>query len=370
MNILQVRSALSDAGPGTQPLTIATELRRRGHSVSFATSGGAYVEQVQKNNFPVTIIPTLAYNKRGPLSTWSNIRALAKVIKEQKIDVIHGHNAAATLVACIGGKLAGCKFSAVSSVRGLDPRALYQWRNYIYHMVPGRILAVSEFTLRELMKFGIAAARVTVTYNGFDQQRFNPITADSERIRREFSLGSRTLIGCVGTMVETKPTKGQHVLVEALAKIRPRFPDAHVVFVGDGPGRAHVEQVARDLNMTDHVTFAGMRFDTPDFFSAFDIYCLPSIKGEMFPNSIVEAMAMGKPWVGSDIAGLSELTAEGRAGTVVPIGDADSLANALIKLLEDRGLRLAMGVKARKEAVERFTISAVVDRIESAYRKS
>jgi glycosyltransferase involved in cell wall biosynthesis len=102
--------------------------------------------------------------------------------------------------------------------------------------------------------------------------------------------------------------------------------------------------------------------------SAMDIYCQPSIFGEFFPNAIIEAMAMGKPWIGSDIAGLKELTAGDSAGWVSPPGDVDALAANLDRLAGDAELRASRGRAARKHVQAELTIEKVVDRILGAYR--
>ena len=104
------------------------------------------------------------------------------------------------------------------------------------------------------------------------------------------------------------------------------------------PDKALVEAIAAETGMTDRVMFVGRRFDTPELLSAMDIYALPSILGEFFPNSIVEAMCMNLPWIGSDIAGLSELTANNEAGWVSPIGDVEALTADLDRLVSDAGL--------------------------------
>ena len=139
------------------------------------------------------------------------------------------------------------------------------------------------------------------------------------------------------------------------------------MLVGDGDMRAHVEETARRLDVTDRVLFLGRRFDVARLLTAADIYCLPSVAGEFFPNSIVEAMAMGKPWIGSDIAGLSELAAGGAAGLLVKIGDVDDLARRIHELATDDSLRAQMGRRARIEVEQRFTIAQVVDRVVAAY---
>jgi glycosyltransferase involved in cell wall biosynthesis len=166
------------------------------------------------------------------------------------------------------------------------------------------------------------------------------------------------------------PSKGQHVLVEALALLRDRAPELRVMLVGDGDMRSFVEETARLRNVSSRVIFAGRRFDVARLLAATDIYCLPSVAGEFFPNSIVEAMAMGKPWIGSDIAGLSELTAGGKAGCLVKIGDAAGLAKGILELATNRALREEMGKRARSEVEQRFTIEQVVDRVLGAYARA
>jgi glycosyltransferase involved in cell wall biosynthesis len=134
--------------------------------------------------------------------------------------------------------------------------------------------------------------------------------------------------------------------------------------------RTVAEHTAVRLGISDKVIFLGRRLDVPPLVAAMDIYCLASIRGEFFPNSIVEAMAMGKPWVGSDIAGLSELTAEGGAGTVVPIGDVTALTAELHRYLSSPELRASMGARARREVLDRFAIERVVDRVLDGYNKA
>lgn len=367
MRILQVRSVLSDMGPGTQPLSIAKELRRRGHEVSFATSGGAYAEEVVKAGFKVHIVPTMAYDRRDPISTWRTMKRIGQIARDEKVDIVHGHNAAATFLAYWGARLRGRRVRAVNSVRGLEQRPNYLWRNYIYRILPGQILTVATITQRELMQIGVPAEKIKVTYNGYDPLRFDRAATNPDRVRQEFGLQGKRIIGCVGAMVRRPPSKGQHLLVHAVKQLVARFPDVHLLLVGDGEGRADVEAAVKQSGLHAHVTLAGRRFDTPDFFASFDIYSLPSIEGEIFPNSIVEAMALGVPWIGSDIAGLKELTANGDAGIVVPIGDVDALAAKLAALLADEALRQRMGRRALEEAQSRFTISSVVDRIFTAY---
>lgn len=372
MKILTVRSTLPDMGPGTQPLTIARHMRERGHETVFATAGGPYMPVVREAGFKVVVVPELAPDKHQPASIVRAVFALAAVIRREQPDVIHGHNAAATICARIAGLLAGRAIPCATSVRGVEERDSHQWRNGVWKRTPGILLGVCEKTQQRLLSFGCSPEKIVVTYNGIDPSRFDPAAHDGAAARAEFGLEGKVVVGTTGAMTGPEdldgPGKGQHVLVKAVARLREQYPDLHVLLVGDGPARGKVEQVVRDLNMDDRVVFAGMRFDVPRLLGAMDIYALPSTHGEFFPNSIIEAMCMGLPWVGSTIAGLSELTANGEAGQVTPPWDVDALAASLSPLVGNPALRAARGARGRREVEERFTIDKVTDRILSGYR--
>lgn len=374
MHILTVRSSLSDSGPGTQPLVIAQHMRLLGHTTCFVTSGGAYVDSIRECDFDVQIISELGSDRHNPLSIVLAICKLAKVIRKEKPDVIHGHNAAASVCASIAARVAGFRIPCVTSVRGVEERISHQWRNRIWKRVPGILLGVCEKTRSRLLGFGVPKERIRVTYNGVDISRFNPAVIDAEKNRAMMGLQGRIVVGMTGAMLLEPlvdgPTKGQHKLVEAVALLKNKFPNLCVLLVGDGPARAYVEKTVQDNGLTDRVFFVGRRFDVPEMLSVMDIYCQPSIYGEFFPNAIIEAMAMGKPWLGSDIAGLSELTADNTAGWVSPIGDVKALAENLERLVCDRELRFTRGDAGLTFVKANLTIERVVDRILSAYALS
>lgn len=371
MHILVIRSNLPDMGPGTQALTVARHMRALGHTVSFATSGGVLMPLVIEAGFKVHVVPELAHDRHDPLSVLKAIRSVAGIIRDERPDVIHGHNAAATICGWLAGLATGRRLPCVTSVRGVEERASHGWRNQIWKRVPGILLGVCEKTRSRLVSFGVPADKIVVTYNGVDTTRFAPSEALRAEQRAKLGLTDEVVVGSVGAMVafegEEGAGKGQHLLVRAAARLKDKHPGLRVLLVGDGDGRPLVEAIAAETGMTDRVMFVGRRFDTPELLSAMDIYALPSILGEFFPNSIVEAMCMNLPWIGSDIAGLSELTANNEAGWVSPIGDVEALTADLDRLVSDAGLRKSRGDRARREVLERLTIEKVTDRILNAF---
>ncbi|MGX7951276.1 glycosyltransferase [Tsuneonella sp. HG249] len=372
MKILTVRSTLPDMGPGTQPLTIARNMRAEGHETIFATAGGSYAPAVEEAGFKVHYISELAHDRHDPLNAARAVVKLARLIRREKPDLIHGHNAAATILAYGGGLMTGRALPCATSVRGVEERETHQWRNSIWKMTPGILLGVCEKTRERLLSFGCPPKKIHVTFNGIDLERFDRGQFNGDSVRRQFGLEGKLVVGTIGAMTGPEnldgPGKGQHDLVRAAALLRDDFPDLRVFLVGDGPLRHKVERTASELNMEDRVVFAGRRFDTPEMLSAMDIYALPSIHGEFFPNSIVEAMSFALPWIGSDIAGLSELTARGEAGWVVEPGDYHALADRLRTLAADPALRRKRGERGLREVKERFTIAKVTERILDGYR--
>jgi glycosyltransferase involved in cell wall biosynthesis len=367
MKILQMRSEFEDSGPGTQALTIAKELRERGHDVEFLACGGALQDDIEEAGFRFHVVPGFRVGERGPVQTLKAIGRIARVLRERQIELVHGHNATSVQLAHFASKRNRQRLPLVQSVRGVELRKWFQWRNWIYKISPARLLAVCDFTRQTLIGFGVPQERITVTYNGVDPDRFNPDTVDRQRKRDEFGIQDRTVVGHIGAM---NGFKGQDLLVEAIARVKDRFPQVAGLLVGDGPSRELVERRARELNVADRIHFAGMRFESPEFHGAFDIYAQPSVLGEMFPNSIIEAMSMRTPWVGSDISGLSEMTANERAGWVTTPGDVDALAANLAKLLDDDSLRRQRGIEGYDEVHRRFTIQHVVTRIEGVYEQA
>ena len=368
LNILHLRSGFEDNGPGSQSLTIATELRRRGHQVEFAAGGGVMSKKIIEAGFGYTEMPHLARTRRTPLNFVKAVLSLRRLISHNGIDIIHAHNAATALTAYIAQLFVTKRVRVLHSVRGIElrPDLRYRWRNWIYRMYPPHIFAVSQFTKRELIKIGARSKDITVTYNGVDLEKFNMTRISSSDIREEFNIPAENIVlGHVGAM--STNTKGQHILIQAFSDLLETHKNITLVIVGDGKCLSEFKELATSLGVSDHVIFTGRRFDIPKLQAAFDIFCLTSIWGEMFPNAILEAMAMGNPWVGSAISGLPELTVDGRGGIVVPPGDVPALRSALESLIISKSKRVQMGRACYEDVSSRLTIEKVVDTVEQQY---
>jgi glycosyltransferase involved in cell wall biosynthesis len=171
------------------------------------------------------------------------------------------------------------------------------------------------------------------------------------------------VVGCVAGL---RPVKDHESLIEAMAKLRPRWPSLRLVLVGDGETRPSLERLARQLGLGAVVHFAGMRANEPNLHHLFDISVLCSVS-EAFPNSIVEAMAAAKPVVATRVGGIVDAVVDGDTGLLVPPRDPTALAAAIERLLIDPERRRELGRAAARRARAQFHVNHVLPALESLY---
>jgi glycosyltransferase involved in cell wall biosynthesis len=171
------------------------------------------------------------------------------------------------------------------------------------------------------------------------------------------------VVGCVARL---RSEKGQATLLRAAARVRDRHPDLVVVLVGDGPEEPALRALATELGLAARVCFAGHRPNRPNPHQLFDVSVLAS-DHEGFPNTLIEAMAAGRPTVASNVGGVPDAVLDGETGLLVPAGDPAALAGALARVLGDPTWAAALGARGRAIARERFTPERVTSRLTELY---
>jgi glycosyltransferase involved in cell wall biosynthesis len=147
--------------------------------------------------------------------------------------------------------------------------------------------------------------------------------------------------------------KGQHILLEAAARLQRSGYDLKVLLVGDGPSRTELQQMSRNLQMEASVIFTGHQPDTRPFLAGMDIFVLPSLN-EGLPLSLLEAMAMGLPVIATRSGGISELLDDGRTGLLAPVDDVNALALRIEELLENVTLQQRLAREAQAHVRAQF----------------
>jgi sugar transferase (PEP-CTERM/EpsH1 system associated) len=215
---------------------------------------------------------------------------------------------------------------------------------------------------------GVRHGRIHQIYNGVDLDRFVPRVGPRPELAPPGFLPTNALV--VGTVGRLAEVKDQTTLIAAYAELLARRSDlasrVRLVIVGGGALRGELERQAAALGIDDRVWFAGDRDDVPDLMRLFDLFVLPSL-GEGISNTVLEAMASGLAVIATRVGGNPELVEEGRTGALVPVGQVDALADAMLHFLTDDPLRERCGAGARESVSRRFSWERCLDQYLGLY---
>jgi glycosyltransferase involved in cell wall biosynthesis len=242
------------------------------------------------------------------------------------------------------------------------PRALHRrWLARAVAPRVDRVVAVSDTQLGELRELGFRPERVTVIPNGI------PIpvpTRGREAVRAELGVAEDEVLALL--VATLRPEKRPDVFVEAVRRARLREPRVRGAIAGAGPELARVRSLA--ANAEGAVLVLGERGDVPDLIEAADLVCLTS-SFEGLPMTVLEAMALARPVLAPRVGGIPDAVGDGRTGRLVPRGDTDAFADALVELARDPALLRAMGEAANRGYRERFTLDAMTERYADVLRE-
>ncbi|MGQ0668512.1 MAG: GNAT family N-acetyltransferase [Actinomycetota bacterium] len=288
---------------------------------------------------------------------------LVAILRRERFDLVHTHNPKPGVMGRIAGRLAGVP-CVVNTMHGLytspeDPAArrlpvlAAEW---IAARFSDLELYQSEEDLVWARRIGLLGRVKSVLLgNGTDLSRFDPSTVTPERVgdlRRELGISEDALV--VGTVGRLVAEKGFRELVEAARRVRAAVPEARFVAIGSSDDeKSDVISSEEIAGAAGDVLVTGWREDVRDLLAMLDVFVLPSWR-EGMPRSAIEAAAMGRPLVLTDIRGCREVARDGIEGILVPPRDPKRLAVAILSLLRDPALRVRMGAAARARAVERF----------------
>ena len=227
------------------------------------------------------------------------------------------------------------------------------------------VIAISRQIEQSLITGGVSAKKVRTVYSGIDLSE-RQLAHNDQAVRRTIGLPNGAVL--LGTVANLFPRKGYEVMLRALPAIIHAIPMVHYVIVGsDDDGYAdRLTRLANELTIADRVHIVGFQDPVQPFLAALDLYVHPALM-EGFGIAVVEAMAMGKAVVATTTGGLPEVVAQGETGLLVSPGDAESLAEAAISLLENKSRREQMGACGRMRAQERFSLDASVAHVERLY---
>jgi len=304
------------------------------------------------------------------LASWSGLRAVAdarRYARSRSIRLIQGFGVYGSLYAAAirtgvpGARFVSYEFTSLKR-SGWKARLFQPW----YYRRADAIVVNSDAVMRAVREQGGAGSLPLVKiYNGFDPRRFEDL-AGRPGDRPEGLPPGAPLVGAVGRL---HPIKGHRYLVQAWPAVLSRFPDARLLLVGPSSEeqRSVIERAARDAGCRESIHLLGLREDVPQLLSAMDVVALPSL-AEGFSNVVLEAGAAGRAVVATDVGGNGEAIVPGETGLIVPPADPESMARAIVELLENPDRRRAMGEAARKRVNSLFTVDRMIEGYDNLYR--
>jgi glycosyltransferase involved in cell wall biosynthesis len=302
---------------------------------------------------------------RFDLTAVARLRRLAERLR---IDVVHCHGYRENLYAVLAG---------LARVRGVTTNHLWKRTTpalRLYARVDSwlvrrfsRVVAVSREVARELEGLGLTSPELIYIPNGVDVEAFAPPPQDLPTLAQcRRAIGAAPADVVVTAVSSLTAEKGHRYLIEAFAAVSPRHEGMRLLIVGDGPERARLEQQARLSGASSRIVFLGRREDVREILAITDVYTLPSLI-EGLPIALLEAMAMARACVATDVGDVGRAIVDGDTGLLVTAGNATELAAALDRLVADPESRAKLGASARRAATSRFSAAEMVRSYCSVY---
>jgi glycosyltransferase involved in cell wall biosynthesis len=274
------------------------------------------------------------------------------------------------MIAAHRGSLAAliAGIPSIAQVRNAFPETL-SFRDRTF-LAPVRRLVFVSADARRVFGYRRKAEQGVVLYDGIAPQPVDP--DERARVRQELGIAASTRV--IGMVARVAAQKDYPTLVDAAVEVVASHPDVRFLIVGQHSGVAayeeHFAMVRRLLDekgLAAHFTFTDHRDDVERVISAMDL-CVLSTHQEGLPLVILEAMAQGKPFIGTNVGGIPEIVRDGETGLLVPHGDVPALARALTRLLDDPALAARLGAGGQSLVHGEFSLGQFQQRSRALYR--
>ena len=352
--ILHTESSTGWGGQENRTLNESIGLKRLGaHVIILCQPGSMLEKKASAEGIEVkTCVMKKSYDVRA-------VKYILDVIRNEKVDIINTHSGRDGLLGGIAGRLSRRK-PVIVRTRHL---ALPITSKFSYKILPHRIITVSEYVRNYLIRQGISPEKVIAVPTGVDIKKFDPEKINGN-LKKELGLKSDAPL--IGTVAILRLKKGHHILLDAIPAVLEKIPDASFVFAGDGPQKQNILNKIQNMRLTGSVFLLGLRKDIPEILKSIDIFVLPTLQ-EALGTSFVEAMAMGKPVIGTDVGGVSEVIKNGVNGYLVEPDNPLALANAIIGALQDNEKLNIMGIEGRKIVEQNYTVKKMCEKMHGIY---
>ncbi|HJU45881.1 MAG TPA: glycosyltransferase family 4 protein [Chitinophagaceae bacterium] len=333
--------------------------------VVLSFSDGPMITRLQQMGIKTHVIYT---EKPFDITKWSRVKQL---LKEENIELIHAHGTRANS-------------NILWAARSLQIPVIYTIHGWSFHQDQHplirsiRILGEKYLTSRSDINISVSASnkrsgehyikafKSIVVNNGIDTAKFSP-AGTFKNIRQELNIPADAVL--VIFIARFTHQKQPLALIRAFQEVLVTVPDLRLLMVGDGDQKQEALEMVNTPDIKDKIYFQSFRQDVPDLLAAADIFVLPSL-WEGLPIGLLEAMAMGKAIIATDVDGTKEVIRHRENGLLVKVGRVAMLASALSELGKDQSLREALRQKALETVRQQFDAKYMTREIETIYKKA
>jgi len=364
IRVVELLATGSNGGAQEHVYNLVTRIDRERYDVSVCSlTDGSAVRQFERAGIEVCVIEA-ADDADAVASVAAHLLAVGA-------DVVHNHMYHAEVI----GTLAALRLAELGQPRPFVMGTVHSSRirsaedvALLRQLTPrmDHVIAVSTSIVHKIDEEGRHGAPVSLIYNGIDLQRYDDLVPCCT-LREEYGLPPEGPM--VGVVARLEAEKGHPTLLDAWPQVLERFSDATLLIIGEGSREAALREQAAALGISHSVIFTGRRDDVPAVTKSLDVAVLPSYR-EAQGLTILEAMALSRPVIASNVGGIPEMIEHGKTGLLVPPHDPASLADAIVRLLVDHPLADTLGRAGHDLVHERFCVELMVQTVESIYDES
>jgi sugar transferase (PEP-CTERM/EpsH1 system associated) len=331
------------------------------HVICSLTPHDDFVDQIrEEKRFIIDLLKTQGNDWKIPI-------AISKIIRKEKIDIVHCQNWGTYLEGYLGARLQVKMPKFVFAVHGKiasDLEGVPQRRILMQRFLSNRIdgIITPSFDLKEdyARTIGVSSSIIDVIYNGVDINVFKPANDSCESKKRFGFLPSHTVIGCVARFDRIKNIPS---LIKGFAFCHSKFPETRLLLVGDGEEMEQIRRLIRQLDLEDVVSLPGKRQDVHRCLRALDIYIQPS-HYECMPVTILEAMSSGLAVIAPRVGGIPEIIVDDYNGILLDYPGPEAIASALARLVVNQDMRCRYAINNRDLIERKFSLKSMVQAYE------
>ncbi len=356
MKVLQILPSLEVGGVERGVLDLARAMKKEGHDCVVISSGGELVQELQKMGVSHHTLPV---HQKSFFSLFL-VPKIADIIRRERIDIIHARSRVPAWLAWFAARQTGKPF--VTTCHG------YYSKHFLSRVMGWgkRVIVISRVIGRHMMDdFGVPPERIRMVHRGIDLSQFiffGKRFEEKQKVLRIVNVG------------RFSPIKGQVEFLRAIHELRRRIPQIEAWLVGsETKGKTKytqkIHQTIQQLGLGSCVKLLGTRRDVAEIVAQADLLVLSTLVPEAFGRVIIEAGAVGTPVIATRVGGVLDVIDHGENGLLVPPGEIQAMAEAMVELLTDREKAKRFSLNLREKIEKQFTLEGMTQKTLAVYRE-